>query len=225
MQRDLEKERYRQKHPERTQRQEHYRSYAARAQICALGAGDKECTVEYDPRYSCMLSKMREALQLLEHGTAHDSTEGIQGEMSITEARPPVTGSSDTFYRTSQAPTGPLEINLACSVPTPLKVVEKEGLFDSGADTINAFLSVEPPRQRLCAQSFSGCMKARIKLRLDSTRSKDLLSVRAVVDSGAAHTAKTRSVFRRLGGTRLQPTRLTFTEVGGESLKCLGRSP
>eukprot|EP00965_Chrysotila_dentata_P136373 4510208-Pleurochrysis_carterae.AAC.1 len=75
----------------------------------------------------------------------------------------------------SRAPKGPLEINPAW------------------ADTINAFLSVEPPRQRLCAQSLSGCMKARIKLRLDSTRSKDLLSVRAVVDSGAAHTAITRS--------------------------------
>eukprot|EP00965_Chrysotila_dentata_P133944 4429835-Pleurochrysis_carterae.AAC.2 len=32
-------------------------------------------------------------------------------------------------------------------------------------------------------------MKARIKLRLDSTKSTDVLSVRAVVDSGAAHTA------------------------------------
>eukprot|EP00965_Chrysotila_dentata_P004510 146578-Pleurochrysis_carterae.AAC.1 len=59
MQRDLERERYRQKQPERARRQEHYRSYAARAQICALGAGDKESTVEYDPRYSRMLSKMR----------------------------------------------------------------------------------------------------------------------------------------------------------------------
>eukprot|EP00965_Chrysotila_dentata_P083211 2745693-Pleurochrysis_carterae.AAC.1 len=68
-------------------------------------------------------------------------------------------------------------------------------------------------------------MKARINLRLDSTRSKDLLSVRAVADSGAAHTAITRSVFGRLGGTYLQSTRLTFTGVGGESLKCLGRSP
>eukprot|EP00965_Chrysotila_dentata_P088508 2922527-Pleurochrysis_carterae.AAC.1 len=93
----------------------------------------------------------------------------------------------------SRAPKGPLEINPACSDPTPLKVVEEEVLFNAGADTINEFLSVEPPRQRLCAQSLSGCMKARIKLRLDSTRSKDLLSVRAVVDSGAAHTAITRS--------------------------------
>eukprot|EP00965_Chrysotila_dentata_P024215 802147-Pleurochrysis_carterae.AAC.1 len=79
MQRDLERERHRQKQPERTRRKEHYRSHAARAQICALCAGDKESTVEYDPRYSRMLFKMREALQLLEHGTAHDSTEGIQG--------------------------------------------------------------------------------------------------------------------------------------------------
>eukprot|EP00965_Chrysotila_dentata_P062240 2062329-Pleurochrysis_carterae.AAC.2 len=116
----------------------------------------------------------------------------------------------------SRAPKGPLEINLACSDPTPLKVVEEEGLFNAGADTINAFLSVEPSRQRLCAQSSSGCMKARIKLRLDSTRSKDLLSVRAVVDWGAAHTAIKRSVLRRLGGTHLQPTRLTFTGVGDE---------
>eukprot|EP00965_Chrysotila_dentata_P072125 2383179-Pleurochrysis_carterae.AAC.1 len=68
-------------------------------------------------------------------------------------------------------------------------------------------------------------MKARIKLRLDSTKFRDLLSVRAVVDFGAAHTAITHSVFRRLGGTHLQPTRLTFTGVGGDSLKCLGRSP
>eukprot|EP00965_Chrysotila_dentata_P044254 1470789-Pleurochrysis_carterae.AAC.1 len=69
----------------------------------------------------------------------------------------------------SRAPKGPLEINPACSDPTPLKVVEEEGLFIAGADTINAFLSVEPPRQRLSAQSLSGCMKARIKLRLNST--------------------------------------------------------
>eukprot|EP00965_Chrysotila_dentata_P143402 4737861-Pleurochrysis_carterae.AAC.1 len=50
-----------------------------------------------------------------------------------------------------RAPKGPLEINPACSDPTPLKVVEEEGLFNAGADAINAFLSVEPPRQRLCA--------------------------------------------------------------------------
>eukprot|EP00965_Chrysotila_dentata_P061421 2034484-Pleurochrysis_carterae.AAC.1 len=37
----------------------------------------------------------------------------------------------------SRAPKGPLEINPACSDPTPLKVVEEEGLFNAGADTIN----------------------------------------------------------------------------------------
>eukprot|EP00965_Chrysotila_dentata_P049100 1628449-Pleurochrysis_carterae.AAC.1 len=51
----------------------------------------------------------------------------------------------------SRAPKGPLEIDPACSDPTPLKVVEEEGSFNAEADTINAFLSVEPPRQRLCA--------------------------------------------------------------------------
>eukprot|EP00965_Chrysotila_dentata_P181106 5978360-Pleurochrysis_carterae.AAC.1 len=56
----------------------------------------------------------------------------------------------------SRAPKKPLEINPAGSDPTPLKVIEEEGLFNAGADTINAFLSVEPPRQRLCAQSLSG---------------------------------------------------------------------
>eukprot|EP00965_Chrysotila_dentata_P261751 6214358-Pleurochrysis_carterae.AAC.6 len=60
-------------------------------------------------------------------------------------------------------------------------------------------------------------MKARNTLRLNSARSKDLLSVRAVVDSGAAQTATRRSVFKRLGGTHLRPTRLTVTGVGGES--------
>eukprot|EP00965_Chrysotila_dentata_P126565 4184556-Pleurochrysis_carterae.AAC.1 len=64
----------------------------------------------------------------------------------------------------SRAPNGPLEMNSACSDPTPLKVIEEEGLFNAGTDTINAFLSMEPPRQRQCAQSLSGCMKARIKL-------------------------------------------------------------
>eukprot|EP00965_Chrysotila_dentata_P056883 1887373-Pleurochrysis_carterae.AAC.1 len=121
---------------------------------------------------------MREVLQLLEHGTAHDSTEGIQGVMSIKDARQlqgaltSPTERSDIERRLirkltnqlihisprkeagdigSRAPKGPLEINLACLDPTPLKVVEEEGLFNAGADTINAFLSVEPPRQRLCA--------------------------------------------------------------------------
>eukprot|EP00965_Chrysotila_dentata_P262041 6214455-Pleurochrysis_carterae.AAC.3 len=196
---------------------------------------------------------MREALQeLLEHGTEHVSTEGIQGVMSNKEVRQlqgaltSPTERSDIERRLTRrltnqlmhispqkeagnisyrAPNGPLEINPASLDPTPLKVVEEEGLFNARADAINVFLSVEPPRQRLCAQSLSGSMKARIKLRLDSTRSKDLLSVRAVVDSDAAHTAITRSVFRRLGGTHLQPTRLTFTGVEGGSLKCLGRSP
>eukprot|EP00965_Chrysotila_dentata_P113283 3743615-Pleurochrysis_carterae.AAC.1 len=55
----------------------------------------------------------------------------------------------------SRAPEGLLEINPACSDPTPLKVIEDEGLFNAGADTINALLSMEPPRQRLCAQSLS----------------------------------------------------------------------
>eukprot|EP00965_Chrysotila_dentata_P155393 5133676-Pleurochrysis_carterae.AAC.2 len=86
-------------------------------------------------------------------------------------------------------------------------------------------LNPQPPAQRLCAQSLSGCMKARIKLRLNLSAHGDPVSVRAVVDSGAAHTASTRSVFRRLGGARLQPTQLTFTGMGEESLRCLGQSP
>eukprot|EP00965_Chrysotila_dentata_P253259 6211153-Pleurochrysis_carterae.AAC.2 len=68
-------------------------------------------------------------------------------------------------------------------------------------------------------------MKARIKPRLNSSAHVDPVSVRAVVDSGAVHTAMTRSVFKRLGSIHLQPTQLTFTEVGGESLRCLGQSP
>eukprot|EP00965_Chrysotila_dentata_P025859 858443-Pleurochrysis_carterae.AAC.1 len=102
---------------------------------------------------------MREALQLLEHGTAHDSTKEIQGVMSIKDARQlqgaltSSTERSDLERRLirrltnqlmhmsprkeardmgSRAPKGPLEIN-----PTPLKVVEEEGLFNAGADTIN----------------------------------------------------------------------------------------
>eukprot|EP00965_Chrysotila_dentata_P210269 6185802-Pleurochrysis_carterae.AAC.1 len=74
--------------------------------------------------------------------------------------------------------------------PTSLKVVEEEGLFGAGADTVNALLSVEPSAHLLCAQLLSG--------------------LRAVVDSGAAHSAITHSAFKRVGGNR-QPTRHTFT--------------
>eukprot|EP00965_Chrysotila_dentata_P254999 6212065-Pleurochrysis_carterae.AAC.6 len=147
------------------------------------------------------------------------------GAVELSKERPSGQRSQYVDRRDLKAPKGPLELNPACSDPTPLKVDEEEGLFSTGADSLNAFLSIEPPRQRLCAQSLSGCIKARIKLRLNSARSRDLLSVRAVVDSGAAHIAITRSVFKRLGGTHLQPTRLTLTGVGGESLNCLGCSP
>eukprot|EP00965_Chrysotila_dentata_P101559 3352559-Pleurochrysis_carterae.AAC.1 len=70
-QREFEKARHRQKSSKGTEQRDRYRSYAARAQLCALATGDKESMAEFDPRYSRMLSKMREALQLLKHGTGH----------------------------------------------------------------------------------------------------------------------------------------------------------
>eukprot|EP00965_Chrysotila_dentata_P139893 4624430-Pleurochrysis_carterae.AAC.1 len=58
MQRELERNENRQRHPERVDRQKRYRSYAAQAQTSTLVAGDRESIAEYDPRYSRMLSKM-----------------------------------------------------------------------------------------------------------------------------------------------------------------------
>eukprot|EP00965_Chrysotila_dentata_P261752 6214358-Pleurochrysis_carterae.AAC.7 len=134
-----------QEHPEWAYRQELYRSYAARAQICALAAGDKESTAECQPRYSRMLSKMCEALQLPEHGTEHVSTHGIHGVMSTKEVRQLPGALTSSTERSgiersltrrptnqlmhisprrekenvnSQAPNEPLEINPACTNPT-----------------------------------------------------------------------------------------------------------
>eukprot|EP00965_Chrysotila_dentata_P149225 4928257-Pleurochrysis_carterae.AAC.3 len=41
-QREFEKEKHSQKNPKGTDRRDRFRSYAARAQICALAAGDGE---------------------------------------------------------------------------------------------------------------------------------------------------------------------------------------
>eukprot|EP00965_Chrysotila_dentata_P054163 1797354-Pleurochrysis_carterae.AAC.1 len=68
-------------------------------------------------------------------------------------------------------------------------------------------------------------MKAVIPLRASFANSEDGadVSVTTVVDSGKAHTAVTESVFRQIGGGALEPSQLTFTDIGGERLTCLGR--
>eukprot|EP00965_Chrysotila_dentata_P155311 5130901-Pleurochrysis_carterae.AAC.1 len=61
-------------------------------------------------------------------------------------------------------------------------------------------------------------MKAVIPLRASFANAGDgaNVSVTAVVDSGAAYTAVTESVFRQIEGGALEPSRLTFTGIGGE---------
>eukprot|EP00965_Chrysotila_dentata_P155394 5133676-Pleurochrysis_carterae.AAC.3 len=160
-QREVEKERHRQKNPEGTDRRDRFRSYAARAQICALAAGDKESIAEFDPRYSRMLLKMREALQLLEDGTEHVSMDGIRRVLTDKEVRQlqedltpsierdrveqglicrlttqlmhmsPMQEKENVDTRASKVP---LEIDPACTDPTPLTVKEEEGLFGVGAN-------------------------------------------------------------------------------------------
>eukprot|EP00965_Chrysotila_dentata_P254377 6211847-Pleurochrysis_carterae.AAC.1 len=56
----------------------------------------------------------------------------------------------------TQEPKVPLEISPACTYPTPLTVMEEEGVFSVGADVLNGTLSIEPPARQLCAQSLSG---------------------------------------------------------------------
>eukprot|EP00965_Chrysotila_dentata_P103871 3430128-Pleurochrysis_carterae.AAC.1 len=179
-QREFEKARHRQKSSKGTDEQDRYRNYAARAQPCALAAGDKESMAEFDPRYSRMFSKMREALQLLEHGTEHvDKIRGVLTDREVRQLQGDLTPSIErnkvnqglirrlTTQRmhmspvrerdnvNTQEPKVSIEINPACTDPTPLTVKKEEGVFGVGTDALNATLSIDTPARRLCAQSLS----------------------------------------------------------------------